>query len=171
MENMAKGCGRSDAVEGVERRPRIVIPSVESKVDSLTSTTYTSTSYSSTQTFAVGVRRFPFLHACLKCLNNQSTYKPFLPLFDLLPRPTTAPPLDTRALSPVWVSALRNAYDVKHSQKQKLRISVKYNISIKQWWLYFTLPSRDQWPFLVTNRWKKPIEVLRSFEVFGCTFS
>merc|ERR1711953_1154717 len=39
MENMAKGCGRSDAVEGV---------------DSLTSTTYTSTSYSSTQTFAVG---------------------------------------------------------------------------------------------------------------------
>merc|ERR1712193_115127 len=54
MENMAKGCGRSDAVEGVERRPRIVIPSVESKVDSLTSTTYTSTSYSSTQTFAVG---------------------------------------------------------------------------------------------------------------------
>ena len=60
MENMAKGCGRSDAVDGVERRPRIVIPSVESKVDSLTSTTYTSTSYSSTQTFAVGVRRFPF---------------------------------------------------------------------------------------------------------------
>merc|ERR1712203_649409 len=54
MENMAKGCGRSDAVDGVERRPRIVIPSVESKVDSLTSTTYTSTSYSSTQTFAVG---------------------------------------------------------------------------------------------------------------------
>merc|ERR1711990_1096000 len=51
MENMAKGCGRSDGVEG---RPRIVIPSVESKVDSLTSTTYTSTSYSSTQTFAVG---------------------------------------------------------------------------------------------------------------------
>ena len=68
MENMAKGCGRSDAVDGVERRPRIVIPSVESKVDSLTSTTYTSTSYSSTQTFAVGVRRFPFLHACVKCL-------------------------------------------------------------------------------------------------------
>merc|ERR1711936_1099371 len=54
MENMAKGCGRSDAVDGVERRPRILIPSVESKVDSLTSTTYTSTSYSSTQTFAVG---------------------------------------------------------------------------------------------------------------------
>merc|ERR1712020_424009 len=54
MENMAKGCGRSDAIDGVERRPRIVIPSVESKVDSLTSTTYTSTSYSSTQTFAVG---------------------------------------------------------------------------------------------------------------------
>merc|ERR1712173_437012 len=54
MENMAKGCGRSDAIEGVERMPRIVIPSVESKVDSLTSTTYTSTVYSSTYTFAVG---------------------------------------------------------------------------------------------------------------------
>merc|ERR1712203_1216519 len=26
MENMAKGCGRSDNIEGVERRPRIVIP-------------------------------------------------------------------------------------------------------------------------------------------------
>merc|ERR1712172_323631 len=51
MENMAKGCGRSDAIEGVERMPRIVIPSVESKVDSLTSTTYSSTSYSATYTF------------------------------------------------------------------------------------------------------------------------
>merc|ERR1739844_298214 len=54
MENMAKGCGRSDEIEGVERMPRIVIPSVESKVDSLASTTYTSTSYSATYTFSVG---------------------------------------------------------------------------------------------------------------------
>merc|ERR1712117_995308 len=53
MENMAKGCGRSDKIEGVERRPRIVIPTVESKVDSLTSTTYTSPVYSTTYTFAV----------------------------------------------------------------------------------------------------------------------
>merc|ERR1711953_694948 len=53
MENMAKGCGRSDNIEGVERRPRIVIPTVESKVDSLTTTTYTSTVYSTTYTFAV----------------------------------------------------------------------------------------------------------------------
>ena len=52
---MAKGCGRSDNIEGVERRPRIVIPTVESKVDSLTSTTYTSTVYSTTYTFAVAV--------------------------------------------------------------------------------------------------------------------
>ena len=55
MENMAKGCGRSDNIEGVERRPRIVIPTVESKVDSLTTTTYTSTVYSTTYTFAVAV--------------------------------------------------------------------------------------------------------------------
>ena len=55
MENMAKGCGRSDAIEGVERMPRIVIPSVESKVDSLTSTTYSSTIYSATYTFDLGV--------------------------------------------------------------------------------------------------------------------
>merc|ERR1711978_271749 len=53
MENMAKGCGRSDNIEGVERMPRIVIPTVESKVDSLTSTTYASTVYSTTYTFAV----------------------------------------------------------------------------------------------------------------------
>merc|ERR1712241_774388 len=52
MENMAKGCGRSDEIEGVDRMPRIVIPTVESNVLSLTSTTYTSTSYSSTQTFS-----------------------------------------------------------------------------------------------------------------------
>merc|ERR1719384_1693574 len=52
MENMAKGCGRSDKIEGVDRMPRIVIPTVESNVLSLTSTTYTSTSYSSTQTFS-----------------------------------------------------------------------------------------------------------------------
>ena len=52
---MAKGCGRSDNIEGVERRPRIVIPTVESKVDSLTTTTYTSTVYSTTYTFAVAV--------------------------------------------------------------------------------------------------------------------
>merc|ERR1712088_677595 len=54
MENMAKGCGRSDEIEGVERMPRIVIPTVESKVDSLTSTSYTTTIYSSTYTFSVG---------------------------------------------------------------------------------------------------------------------
>merc|ERR1719266_3280754 len=30
MENMAKGCGRSDEIEGVDRMPRIVIPTVES---------------------------------------------------------------------------------------------------------------------------------------------
>merc|ERR1712241_1221599 len=52
MENMAKGCGRSDEIEGVDRMPRIVIPTVESNVLSLTYTTYTSTSYSSTQTFS-----------------------------------------------------------------------------------------------------------------------
>ena len=55
MENMAKGCGRSDEIEGVDRMPRIVIPTVESNVLSLTSTTYTSTSYSSTQTFSFAV--------------------------------------------------------------------------------------------------------------------
>ena len=54
---MAKGCGRSDNIEGVERRPRIVIPTVESKVDSLTTTTYTSTVYSTTYTFAVAVSK------------------------------------------------------------------------------------------------------------------
>ena len=54
---MAKGCGRSDNIEGVERRPRIVIPTVESKVDSLTSTTYTSTVYSTTYTFSVSVSK------------------------------------------------------------------------------------------------------------------
>merc|ERR1712241_1447736 len=53
MENMAKGCGRSDEIEGVNRMPRIVIPTVESKVDSLTSTSYSSTVYSTTYTFAV----------------------------------------------------------------------------------------------------------------------
>ena len=54
---MAKGCGRSDNIEGVERRPRIVIPTVESKVDSLTTTTYTSTVYSTTYTFSVSVSK------------------------------------------------------------------------------------------------------------------
>merc|ERR1719510_2027396 len=54
MENMAKGCGRSDKIEGVERMPRIVIPTVESKVDSLTSTSYSSTIYSSTFTLVAG---------------------------------------------------------------------------------------------------------------------
>jgi len=54
MENMAKGCGRSDEIEGVNRMPRIVIPTVESKVDSLTSTTYSSTVYSATYTFDLG---------------------------------------------------------------------------------------------------------------------
>merc|ERR1711990_124248 len=43
MENMAKGCGRADGIEGVDRMPRIVIPTVESKVDSLTKTVYNST--------------------------------------------------------------------------------------------------------------------------------
>ena len=55
MENMAKGCGRSDEIDGVDRMPRIVIPTVESKVDSLTSTSYSSTVYSTTYTFAVAV--------------------------------------------------------------------------------------------------------------------
>merc|ERR1712218_659284 len=53
MENMAKGCGRSENIEGIDRMPRIVIPTVESKVDSLTTTTYTSTVYSATYTFSV----------------------------------------------------------------------------------------------------------------------
>merc|ERR1711934_1320433 len=53
MENMAKGCGRSDNIEGVDRRPRIVIPTVESKVDSLTKTVYNSTVASTTYTFAI----------------------------------------------------------------------------------------------------------------------
>merc|ERR1711951_243219 len=54
MENMAKGCGRSDEIEGVNRMPRIVIPTVESKVDSLTSTSYSSTVYSATYTLNAG---------------------------------------------------------------------------------------------------------------------
>merc|ERR1711929_12305 len=54
MENMAKGCGRSDEIDGVDRMPRIVIPTVESKVDSLTSTTYPSTVYSATYTLNAG---------------------------------------------------------------------------------------------------------------------
>merc|ERR1712172_99084 len=53
MENMAKGCGRSDGIEGVDRMPRIVIPSVESKVDTLTKTVYNSTVASTTYTFAI----------------------------------------------------------------------------------------------------------------------
>merc|ERR1739838_1230618 len=53
MENMAKGCGRSDDIEGIDRRPRIVIPTVESIVDSLTSTSYSSTIFSTTYTFNV----------------------------------------------------------------------------------------------------------------------
>merc|ERR1712048_328253 len=52
MENMGKSCGRSDAIEGIERRPRIVIPTVSSAVTNLTSTTYTSTTYSTTYTFS-----------------------------------------------------------------------------------------------------------------------
>ena len=66
MENMAKGCGRSDAIEGVERMPRIVIPSVESKVDSLTSTTYSSTIYSTTYTFDLGVSCSSLSNVCVK---------------------------------------------------------------------------------------------------------
>merc|ERR1712083_425741 len=53
MENMAKGCGRADGIEGVDRMPRIVIPTVESKVDSLTKTVYNSTVASTTYTFAI----------------------------------------------------------------------------------------------------------------------
>ena len=64
---MAKGCGRSDNIEGVERRPRIVIPTVESKVDSLTSTTYTSTVYSTTYTFAVAV-------STIDSINNRNKF-------------------------------------------------------------------------------------------------
>ena len=52
MENMGKSCGRSDAIEGIERRPRFVIPTVSSAVTNLTSTTYTSTTYSTTYTFS-----------------------------------------------------------------------------------------------------------------------
>ena len=40
MENMAKGCGRSDRPG---RMPRILIPMLESVVNNLTSTSYTST--------------------------------------------------------------------------------------------------------------------------------
>merc|ERR1712045_260679 len=53
MENMAKGCGRSENIEGIDRMPRIVIPTVESKVDSLTKTVYNSTVVSTTYTFAI----------------------------------------------------------------------------------------------------------------------
>ena len=66
MENMAKGCGRSDEIEGVNRMPRIVIPTVESKVDSLTSTSYSSTVYSATYTLDLGVSGLSFLKACVK---------------------------------------------------------------------------------------------------------
>ena len=52
---MAKGCGRADGIEGVDRMPRIVIPTVESKVDSLTKTVYNSTVVSTTYTFAIPV--------------------------------------------------------------------------------------------------------------------
>ena len=55
MENMAKGCGRADGIEGVDRMPRIVIPTVESKVDSLTKTVYNSNVASTTYTFAIPV--------------------------------------------------------------------------------------------------------------------
>ena len=55
MENMAKGCGRADGIEGVDRMPRIVIPTAESKVDSLTKTVYNSTVVSTTYTFAIPV--------------------------------------------------------------------------------------------------------------------
>merc|ERR1712077_99251 len=54
MENMAKGCGRSDNIEGIDRMPRIVIPTVSSAITNLTSTTYSSTVTSTTYTFAAG---------------------------------------------------------------------------------------------------------------------
>ena len=66
MENMAKGCGRSDEIEGVNRMPRIVIPTVESKVDSLTSTSYSSTVYSATYTLNAGVSGSSLSKACVK---------------------------------------------------------------------------------------------------------
>merc|ERR1712173_210162 len=52
MENMAKGCGRSDNIEGIDRMPRIIIPTVSSAITNLTSTTYSSTVTSTTYTFA-----------------------------------------------------------------------------------------------------------------------
>merc|ERR1712226_1309888 len=44
MENMAKGCGRSENIEGIDRMPRIIIPTVSSAITTLTSTV-TSTTY------------------------------------------------------------------------------------------------------------------------------
>merc|ERR1711944_121081 len=52
MENMAKGCGRSDNIEGIDRMPRIIIPTVSSAITNLTSTTYSSTVTSTPYTFA-----------------------------------------------------------------------------------------------------------------------
>jgi len=50
MDNLYKDCGRSD---GPQRMPRILIPSVMSTTQSLTTTIYESTVYSSTATFEV----------------------------------------------------------------------------------------------------------------------
>ena len=63
---MAKGCGRSNGIEGVDRMPRIVIPSVESKVDTLTSTVYNSTVASTTYTFAIPVSNLSLSKVGLK---------------------------------------------------------------------------------------------------------
>ena len=59
MENMGKSCGRSDAIEGIERRPRIVIPTVSSAVTNLTSTTYSTTyTFSAPSTLYFGFCKF-----------------------------------------------------------------------------------------------------------------
>ena len=70
MENLAKGCGRSD---GPRRMPRILIPSVKSVVTNLTSTTYTSTStvYNTftlpVSSFFIFTFMFPFLVSFQVC--------------------------------------------------------------------------------------------------------
>ena len=59
MENMGKSCGRSDAIEGIERRPRFVIPTVSSAVTNLTSTTYSTTyTFSAPSTLYFGFCEF-----------------------------------------------------------------------------------------------------------------
>ena len=68
MDNMAKGCGRSD---GPNRMPRILIPSLEKVVNNLTTTTYTSTS-TVYNTFNLAVSSFtPFSYFLLLSKCNQ----------------------------------------------------------------------------------------------------